>query len=1222
MIKIDLNRYLISRILVLTLALILGYICLIFLADQILENNTKLIISKIQEYGINIEFQEIHISPSLEIKIENLKISNEFFFGEIDKTILKIDIRKLILNQIPVNELYISKFNIQLKQCEIKDTNSTPFNFYTILTKTRNLKIFIENTVLSLEKGIFSEENIKITIDKSSVKIENDSSITFNINTSLDVKAKEIAKILSTTANLVGTIKINEVGNIDTLFSIFSLKNIEILGVNLEDIDIKLSLNDKKITGVSISKNYYGHLEILQNLIKLEFSINNIPIQIKNINKIKTIIPEISDIINSLTENIKITLLSTNNNLELYLSSPKFSLMYQKKQNLEILLGEYKNKSKKLLINVNNKIARLAIKNFSLFKDLFNVYLEANLEEGITITKSYLDTKFIKGNILDNLKINRDLITIENTYLNAEIDTTFSKGLIKVKPNILDTVAKNMGLNLSLPTTLIEITPQKVLVYGKNGELSFDIVLYENNIEINNLNIDNLSTSIKGTITISNENFLGNLVLNHNNLTERIRINGNVKRISITSKNYGSITISPEDLSTEINLNNIQIKEVKLRKIYGKIIDEMVLLDCEIEYRNLISKFRISGEVTNLSINNGYIYTENKALELSGKVRIRDGKINGVLEIENSQINFEINSLNEVYVYSRMNRLNLPITILTKVNGFLRVKLDLMESDPLKMVQDIQADILVETESIFRKIKINISNINNSITLNSHLSNYYNTFFINGILDQNNNNITLSISTKERMNRRSKTKELIKVYGKILDESFKGKILFNITDFSGLDEKYEKDIYISRNELILSGEINGINIYKDQNVFRIYYTKNGKTIYEIVGNIDKDNIYGTISGEMGLNILKIPDFIDEIDGKIVFNSVQFSIQKGGLKTSGEAVMYGEVKTIFSKEYFKVPRTKIKFQENNIVIRDAEFKGWQSQLLISCVIFTDKIENPTVNLEISQKQPILYSIIIDKGLKIEGEAQISLNFKGYVSNPTIQGKIKLFKNSKVEYFILQSIPSQNEDWGFNLAQLANWKLWMSFEDSYLESEIINGRIDKAEIEINGNISQKSLSVKGYANLSSGYLKYLNKYFTIDSVDIIFKGEEMDFVPFVRGQTYIYAFDNTTEENIKVIMGISGKATKLVATFSSEPERSTTEIAMLLGLSLKLQDTTKQIVSLIEDIGIYNISSYNIREYTGLDIVSIKLPILSTYLRSLIQPSYSFSSKDIIKGTEIT
>ncbi|MEN2998769.1 MAG: translocation/assembly module TamB domain-containing protein [Brevinematia bacterium] len=1186
--------------------------------------------SLIKNETLSVDFAEIELTYSFTLKIDNLKVSTRFLEFTSDVCLASIDPRRLTLGLVPVDD--VEFHNVVIKVTPTETINATSsnlsFDLNKVLKSIRNLKLSFNSLVV--EFGEF-----KINLQGFVVRINKDASIMFNAETEVKIGSGKSIEIFHTTAEASGILQFNPDTSLSNLVSSLSLKDNDLFGVKLKDIDINISMQDGKIIGLALGEDYYGSLELSPSLLKLEMNLKDLSdevLQYKPLDvSLKNLFPDIYEIVNSVLRNVRVSAEISQEFISVELMSENLSFFY-KKGDVEQLSLIYSDKKRKIFANFLNSNLFLQLKNFSLLRTSMDLLLNAKLGNEIIIKSSHIHTPFVKGNLLDNLRLANNKLEINNDYLSGNIDLGKIKGELIINTNTLKSILKELLkrqelLGIELPSIAVTLESNAITVAGKSDDLDLKFSIAENTVNITCFHIKKVGLDLKGKIKVEEKFLEGNILIRYRSLEENLHISGSLDEIVLSFRKLGLVKVVTKDSQIDLSLRNIDIGNgLRIEKVYGILSNENIYLDCEIGYGELHAKTRIVGNLKKLSIVKGYVYTRARVVEFTGSIDL-DEVAEGVLNFENSKIVFQFVSPKEFSFWANLDNFRLPmqspIGMITKINGNLRARINLEEENLAKMVRDVYAELSISLEGIFNKINLSALQNDESLNLSIKCLNYFNIFTILAVLD-NSRDVRISLLLKERLLKRGSDKELAKVIGKLEDIGFEGKLYVSIDGFSGLNERWEKSIHISSNVVRVDGGKNGINLYKDSEIIRFSYLRSGNVVYEFVGKASEDTILGSIRGKIPLDFLRIPDFLEKVEGILELQDAQVRISGGKVEIYGYSYLYGEfIKTALAEDTFSVPKARLEFQGNKIVGRNIRLLSKTKEIKVSGVVHIDSIDNPGLNINLSQtKGEINFTLNLGGGLAIEGRSSNAvLSIRGTALFPVLEGEVSFIEGARVEYFALQIPSPENEFWGFTFPQLAEWNLRLRFNKAQLTSEIIEGQIESAEILVRGNFSRKTLSLTGYANLTSGSMKYLGRHFTIDNLQLSFQGQEMDFTPFVNGTLYVYAYDDRNEENVKVIMNVSGKVRDLKVSFFSEPERTLPEISALLGMSGYFGEAVKQVTSLVETMGIYDLISYNIKKYTKLDVFVIRSPFVYTYLRSIMEGNYLFSSRDLIKGTEM-
>lgn len=1211
------------KILLLISAFVVIYFGGIYFLNLFLDLNKPFVRSFISEMGINVDFEDISLDYSLVLKVSNVSLSNENFSVELDNCFMHIDFRKLMLRQIPLNLFEASNVNIYLVNTSNFNSKSSNQNFYDLVHSLRNSMILLKDVN-------FSSGGFNVKLGSLIFKIKNNDSVSFDIKTPVKVGSTNFVRLAYSLIDFSGVAFFKRDGEVSDFSAILSLKSNEVLGVNFRDITISFSMDKGNIIGASLSEEYYGYLEFSKSSFKGSFYIKDLlksasqVEQIRNIYKIKSIIPEIDRIVKELLVNTEVDFEITTNTSFVKVNSSNLNIIYENSDN-HLFLFNYLNGDKKISISFLGRNLKAVFRNIIINNVPASIYLSSTISnDTIVVNKGYINTPLLNGDIFGGLVVNKDKFYIDNNYIKAEARFSDFTGYVVFKDVLVFSVVENLKLPFrGLPSISINFNKNGIVLFGNNDKFDIKLFINENNIFVESFSLSELGIFAKGSVTISNDFWLGKGVLSIKGISDNVSIYGNSRNVSIEFGKYGRLVFYPDNSYALIDLRAIRIGSFDVRKVYGQVGNGNLSLNCEVGFGEVSALFKVLGDQKRVVITNGYLYTKNKAMDFSGSLDIGES-MNAYLVLGNSKVNLRLSSNMDLDISGDFRNFYFPILFVYKIDGTLRLKANVLEKDFIKMIKEINANLLLKSEGFFNKVKLSIGTQNGLINANAVFFNYYNTFILNGKFD-NSFNLYLSLLYKDRLNPQSRNKEIVRIEGSFTSsDEFRGKLFVDTEGFSGLNESWSKDIIISKDTFFVEGGDNsGINVFKDSRTLRVYYIRNGKVVYEFMGDIINDGIYGYMTGRIPMNFLIIPDFLEEVDGELVLDKVKVLINGNKLDLDGRASISGKIKTAFSDSYFSIPKTEIQLQDGKILADKVRLTSSDVEMLLSSIVYLDDVINPRLDIKLYQSRGILNCRInVGGGLSLEGPTfSLLLNIGGSANSPAISGNINFVKGAKVKYFMMQLSQQDTEFWGYNFAQLADWNLSISISNSAFESEVVDGVIEDGKVYVRGNFSKNTLSIVGYSDISSGTLKYLGKYFSIDSLRLIFYGDEMDFVPFVRGTLYTYAYDNRTDENIKILMNVSGKATSFNTSFSSDPERSQSEIAMLLGLPVGLGDTVKQGLSLIETIGIYDFISYNVRRYTGLDVFSFRSPFVFTYFNSLIGGSYQFSTKDLLKGTEL-
>lgn len=1174
--------------------------------------------------GIRVKFDRVELTPSLVLKVDKVSISWQFLEIYLENCVLCLDLRKPILGQLPISCGYLSNVNVAVVGT-LPDTNDTGYyggDIYYLVKALRYSKFRLDRVRIVSEK-------VKANIREFLLSIRGDGSISYDVNTLVSLGVEETFDFLHSLVVASGFLQLDVSGRVSSFVGLFSLKENKVLGTPLKDIEVDLSFRDGVVRGLALSENYYGHIEFSPDAVKAELKIKDLSdeaSQAEVLREIKAVLPDIEKMVKTAVRDAYLVVTSDYSGILAKLNSQSVELLYESKPNFQTLFVLYRHSGKRIVVSLTNSNLVVDAKNLTFMNLPLSVFLDVELSPYVLVRNSYVNTPFVKGTVLDNLMFREGVVSVSNRYISGQFDVRKVEGKFRVGSFAVSEILEGLELpEMGFSELDISVKGGEVRLEGKGEEVFFSALFLGNSVILERFDLKRVGVEATGRVVFTDSGPKGVLNARCRGVEETFEVMGTREVITFASGKYGAIQVVPSKSLINLSLGGIRVGDVEIVKLGGSLGSNAVFLEGELSYSGIRIKSGVRGDFSKVSAK-GYIYTRTKALAFSGDVYF-EGGISGFFEVEDSLLSFRLLPDEEVLISGYLNRLRVPIQtpigLVTELDGNFRVKVDLKEKELIRAIDYLGVNVTARNEGIFSKVVVNAVSMENSTRVNVQLFNYFSVFHADVNISENT--VGSFILAKDRISKRRSNEGRIALSGKWENDEFRGKVWADIEGFSGLSEKWERDVYISPTSIRVEGSGDGIRFFKNGSSVNLSYTRGNVVLYEFSGEVDKGSVSGKLSGRIPLGFLVIPGFIESVDAELRLNNVEVRLRDGKLEVFGNSYFSGKhIKTCLAEDVFYVPSSRIEFIGNRVVAENVRFLSGSKEVSLSGTVYFDNLDNPSIDLEIVQVRGIIdYSLDLGGGLKIRGpSSNATISIKGSAVLPEIRGSISFLRNTKIEYFLLQSAPSTSgEFWGYNFAQIANWNLRVSFVDAWLESEVLEGKVENSIVEVKGRFSQNTLSIVGYANLSSGVLKYLGKYFTVDSLQLVFEGKEMNFVPFASGSLYTYAYDSRTGESVRVIMRISGKLDSIRTSFSSEPERSQAEIALLLGLPMHFVSTLKQGVSLVETIGVYDFISYNVRRYTGLDIFTFRAPLLSAYLTSFLEGSYSFSLRDILRGTEI-
>lgn len=1203
--------------------IILVYFLLIGLANILITSNKDTLLEQLESFGVYARVERVIITPGLLVRVENVEISNSDFRATLGDAKLLIDIRKLVLGRIPINYLYTSNVVIQL--LSINPSNITRTNeferryIYDALNLLQRSKFkFNDTTIIT--------EGVRIGMNDVSINVIN-GSIIFDVLTQIKLGFNEPIPVLQSTLDSSGVITIDNQGNISNLNGFLVFTSNHLFNVGFSDVKVHLSKQGDRIIGIFLDPDYYAYMELSSESIKFEIQVYNLinrlyPASSYIANLIPPeLAPDVENVFRSILENSIISFELSNDQTFLSVISTNLYIYYKRLNEDTTLKVRYRNlKNKRLSIDLENQVLSFSIKNFHLGKLKLNGYFLSEVGDNIKINSSYVDIGPIKGSLLNGTVIFSNRVVIMNSYLEGSIRLDKLDGRIEIKNRLLSQLLGFVPfLSSSNIVAVVSFSNTNFFIYinGENDQVVVDVKVDNKFINIKRLNIKNLELSLEGEILYNSDFATGVVKLKHRNIEDYFRVSGNSSKISLVSRKYGSVELDTKTFLVKLSLKDIPVGDLTLTKLQG-VIDEDINLVIGLRFGTFYLKSELIGNFESIVITNGFLYTETRAVEFSGELKISD-RIVSRLKIGESRMLVTLALPERLDIIADFKKLPIAFGIISWISGSLRARLDTTKMHLYEMVEELTADLYLKTEGIFNRIKLNAYK-DESIKINTTIVNYYNVFYLYTVFDKNS--LSSRLYFKERVGNARISRDAIQISGRFLEDRFEGKVNVDTQGFSGLNEKWQRKLVIEGNVIKLEGSGDGLNIYKDSDNLAVSYIRDSERLYEYNARIQEGVIDGYLSGRIPVEFLLVPGFVDSIEGMLEFGKTRVIIKPDGLDMNGYAILsLKSIKINFINSTFSVQRVNVELRDSKIIVKDIPLVSGNTLVNVSSVIDLKNIGDPSLDISILHLRGTLsLNLDLGGGLILQGPSVANVNIRGRANAPQMSGNIKLLDSSKIYYLIVQ-VSQTDEFFGYNFPQIADWNLSVSITNSYFESEIINGVLDYGNIQVKGSIAKNTLRLTGSANISSGNLKYLGKYFTIDNLRLVFSGNDMDFVPFVSGTLYTYAFDNRTEENVRVIMDVSGKATSIRSSFRSQSERSQSEIASLLGLPIGSRETLKQGISIIETVGLYETLSYNVRRYTGLDVFTFRSPFVSTYLLSLVEGNTLFTLRDIIKGTEL-
>lgn len=1201
---------------------VLMYLLVIGLANIMVNSNKDVLLEQLEIFDIHAKIKRVVITPDLLVRLEGVEISNSDFTATLKDIELMIDARKLILRRIPISYLYTSNVVIQLLSIDSSAIGTNQFErkyIHDILSLLQGSRFrFNDITIIT--------EGIRVRINNASINVI-DGNVVFDVLTQIKLELNEATPILQSTLESSGIITMDNQGNISNLNGFLVFTSNYLFNTGIVDVKVHLSKQDNGIVGIFLDPDYYAYMELSSESIKLEIQVYDLLDRLYPASSYLAalippeFVPDVEDMFKSILRNSIITFKLSRNETFLNVISTNFYVYYERLGEDTTLKVRYRNaNSKRLSIDLENGVLSFSIKNFYLGKLKLDGYFLSEVKDNIKINSSYIGIGPVKGSLLNGMIINSNRIVVVNSYLDGSIRLDKLDGRIEIKDKLLSQILENVPfLNSSNIVVVVSFSNTNFLLHinGENDQVIADVRINNNFINIKRLNIKNLELSLEGEILYNSDYATGIVKLKRQNIEDYFRVTGNSSKISLVSRKYGSIDLDVKALLVKLSLKDIPLGDLTLTKLQG-IVGDNINVEIGLKFGTFHLKSDLIGSFESIVITNGFIYTETRAVEFSGDLKISDVVISR-LKIGDSRILVILGLPERLDIIADFKKLPLAFGVVSWIDGSLRTRLNMTKKHLYEMIEEIIADIYLKTEGIFNRVRLNAYK-DESIKINATIVNYYNIFYLYTVF--NKYSLSSRLYFKERVGNARTSRDAVQIIGRFLEDKFEGWVNVDTQGFSGLNEKWQRKLVVGGNIIKLEGTGDGLNIYKDSGTLTVSYTRNNEKLYEYKAEIQEGVVDGYLNGKVPVEFLIVPGFVDNIEGILEFGKTRVVIKPDGLDMHGYAILsLKSIRINFINSVFSVQRANVELRDSKIIAKNIPLSSGNITVNVSSVIDLKNIGDPSLDISIvNLRGNLSLNLDLGGGLIIQGPSVANLNIRGRANAPQISGNIRLLDNSKVYYFIVQ-VGQIDEFFGYNFSQLADWNLSISITNSHFESEVINGRVDYGNIVVKGSFAKNTLLLTGSANISSGDLIYLGRNFNIDNLKIVFSGEEMDFVPFVSGTLYTYAFDNRTEENVRVILDVSGKATSIRSSFRSQPERSQSEIASLLGLPTELRGTLKQGISLIEKVGLYEALSYNVRRYTGLDVFTFRSPFVSTYFLSLVEGNPFFTFRDIIKGTEL-
>ncbi|MGC8869590.1 MAG: translocation/assembly module TamB domain-containing protein [Brevinematia bacterium] len=1200
------------------------YFLLIFVFNYILNTYYKNVV--LGDFGV-VKFENARLGYLFNLKIRNITFSNKNFSVFSKETIVSFDLRKLFIGKLPIGLIDFRDVDLKLVSNSIDLGEANEVNLYYYLDKLSKSKFMFDKVRVYYGDWV-------VIVDKLKFNIHSGSIVSFDLLSDVSYGIGDVVKFFKSSVSFSGIV-IFKTNNNFTLSSKLEIKNSEVMGNKIEDIRMNLFTQNGTLVGVCFSENYNGELKYKDGVLVADFLLRNIARvtnSVKEFNYI-SILPDSQAILSSLLKGTYISLSVSNNYFGAYLYGTNAYGFLRNVSNNLYAFFKYSDlpKRKYFSFKYDDNNAYIKLNNLNVADHSLDFKADLKIfDKGFRVDKSFIRVDSIYGNFLDNLVFSSNFIILTNEYISGAFDLDNSIGEFYFKSRLFNKFFPSLNTLFEVQEMKLNVSHNVISILGKGDSFSLSLLsdLSTKNIKINNFEFLPLKLSLRGNLSLTNK-LSADLILAIGNVS--IPLNAYYSgedNILIRLRQFGYGSISTNFGSIKLVLTNFSVGALNFSKAFLTFSNKELSFSTVLNYSEYKFDIKVNGTLEDLRIQDSYIYAPQKIINFNGRLSFAN-KLKGELYLDDSKITVTSDDFKMFYIVANLKNFYFSYLVgvpLDKISGSFNAYLDVTKDNFYDMFEELAADLKVELLGLFYKSIIKVNKSTNSIEGSISLFDYFNVFAFNFSF-RDKRSFLSKLKIYPRIPQESYIPQVISLGGSFENGVFEGKLDVNINGFSGLNESWSKIVRVSNDNVSVFGPGDGITFYKITNNILLYYTRDGKVFYTLKAFENKDAFSGTFEGFLPLNFILVPDFISDFKGKLFIDNLNFSLKKNGvLDLLGDGkIVIDNLKLDLVQSSFKANEIWVRFYRNNISIDQGILYNNLGKVGISAKLDLQNINNPFISLNVLTLSGF-QNFYVNLGIiELRGPGVVSLNLSGSFDNPSISGRLNFYRDASIKFYFISSEDTKKDEKDFfNFAQIASWRNFnISFEDGVnFESEVINSKIEKGQVVVNGRVIDKSLSLSGVVSLSTGTMRYVGKFFDIDYIRLIFNGDEFNFVPYVVGEVYTYIFDKSNQENVKIIAKISGKANQLNPTFYSQPERTRSEIFSLLGIPTKSSDLVKEGLSLLETIGIYDFISYNVRKYTGLDMFYITSPIISSYLISLIENRSTFITfQDIMKLTEL-
>jgi hypothetical protein len=1227
----------------------LVYLSFVFILNFLLNINKDEIKGFFRKFGVKLDFSKIKVSYSLNIYVKDLNLSVGDFSFYSKNLNLGLDLRKAILGKLQVRYVYVYDGNVVVPiRSDSQISNEVDYEALVarFLNYSDNLVFDIRNLKLSyvnISDGVTNDLSFK----KLNVKVLNGDVVLFDIFSSLGFSLKNSDSLAKADLLVTGIGKFVD-GKLSKISGKVLFENLEVFGIKLRDVSIAFFGSSRRIVGTGLSDYYQIDFEFLRDgTFRLNANISGL-IE-SNTLITNTFYPiykntELGFVINDILKDSTLKVVISNNGFtDFELKSSNTYVVYRNFNKSEALSFIYTNSIRNLRIRKIDDTFVVSGYKLKAFNN--NVTFSAYLKFGngnIKLSRGDLYVNGVYFGFLRGIDVFTNRIVVSNNYLSGTLDFANLTGSFRLRDIFVASLLRIFNVNL--PFSLDGFVDLKVFSNYVSMNLDFsslagNVVIKSNEIKVNNFNFASYGLVLDGKGSITNGGFAFELLakLKSNDRVETIPVNLSLvsNKLRILGKDKIFVDGDIEKEIFDVSLYNLSFGGIEVRSLsfVSSLKDRKIKGKVDMSFQGFNFKSSIGGNLDNVKLD-GYLYSESKSLKVSGGISLSGSEILGDFKVDNSTFVISLGKDNKVSVNAQINRLYVPnlLGIPTKtISGSVFLVLSLTETNVIDSIVYARGYLVSYLNGLFYKSDFSFSVDDTKVSVFGNLYNYFNVVNVKLNLPKVSGDVVFLAQIFPRLKVRRQFTNYIGFNGILNNGELSGRLFTRIIDFSGLNEVWDRNLRWVGKSIELFGDGDGLNVSFSGDTLNLSYVRGRNVIYSASGvkNRDSGDFEVRLQGVIPLEFLLIPDFITKVKGlRLVLNDFRVIISdKNDFKLFGKAKVLGDsLKIELSKDEFRDISGSVVANGKDIGFDNLSIKSGSSTVYLLGVLNINNISNPFLNLVITNRGYI--NGFLDMGyLKIEGKANFVVKLSGFSDNPYISGVVNFLEGSKAYYFFTTYSQPIVEDEAItpNFAQILNFDNFsMNFDRNlYFKSEIIEGYTKAPySVQIKGSVFKNTLSLVGDFLLEEGTLNYLGRIFNISEVKIVFTGKEMDFVPYVIGEFFRYSFDSSRNEQVKIIMKTSGRATSLNPTFYSEPELPISEIARILGFPITSTNVVREGLELLEAIGVYDFVSYTMKSYTGLDIFSIKSPFVSSYLFSVIDRNYSLSYIDMIRGTEIS